>query len=210
MEYASSPSSAEDMSAAVINAAVEEAGHQSVSYSSLAHSVETIASDVGVETPEVADYISALRTFTHDVTIGALPEGVGGQFDGSITIATNTVEVGSSGVMQTIAQMQEVYDHELYHALHHHTDAMMTWGGESNVVIAGQGFSTTDVIEGLTVAETGDEFVSQDYKNHRERLLSSIARAGISLDDVRAAVNRQKDLTLIDDRRRAGIHALAL
>jgi len=118
-----------------------------------------------------------------------------------ITIATSTIEIGDSGVSQTIARMQEVYDHELYHALNHHTDAMMTWDSDATIIIAGEGFSTTDIIEGLTVVETGEDFVSDGYKGHKKRLLSSIVAASLSLDDVRDAVNSTKDLTQIDDRR---------
>lgn len=211
MEHLSSTSSAEDISAAVINTAVErqEQGGDT-SYQEFATTVEDIANQAGVETPQVDAYIGALRTFSHDAAIGALPEGVGGQFDGAITIATNTVEVGADGVDKTIARMQEVYDHELYHALNGHTDAMMTWDGAPTVVIAGEGFDTTEVIEGLTVTETGEEFVSGGYKQHKSDLNSAIAKAGLNLDDVRNAVNEEHDFGLIDDRQRDPVDMDAL
>ncbi len=204
MNNALSTSSAEEMSAAVINTAIYQADTEGgVSYRELAANVENTAQGAGVETAQVAEYIGALRTFTHDVTIGALPEGVGGQFDGSITIALDTVKVGPKGVEETIAKMQEVFDHEAYHALNHHTDAMMTWDGAPTVIIAGEGFTTTEIVEGLTVAETGEDFVSGKYKDHKRYLLSSIVQADLPLEDVKDAVNNTKDLKEIDDRGRA-------
>lgn len=195
-------SAEEDVSIYIINTAAAQAEAEGgMSYTQLAQNIEKTAQEIGVE-KNVVEYVDALRTFSHDAAIAPLPDGIGGLYDGSITIATSTVEVGSGGVEQTVAQMQEVYDHELYHAVNNHTDAMMTWGGEPNVVIAGQEFSTTEVIEGLTVTDTGEEFVSEDYQNYAEDLQTAVYQVGLTLNDVRRAVNDEKDFTKIDDRKR--------
>ena len=184
----------------MINNAVKQAQEKGeVSGEQLAQTIEDVSTQAHIESPEVPKYIAALRTMSHDAAIGELPEGVGGQFDGSITIASSTMEVSSGGVSETIAQMQEVYDHELYHALHHHTDAMMTYEGSTNVIIAGEGFTTTELVEGLTVAKTGEKFVSDEYKSYKARLLQCIDKADLTLGDIEKAVDTQK-LVAVDDR----------
>ncbi len=203
MEHITSTSSAEELSVQVINTAVQDAEKNgALSTSEFATHVEKMSAASGMETPETARYISALRNVSHDATVGALPEGIGGQFDGEVTIATSTLEVGSEGIEKTIAQMQEVDRHEAYHALNQHLEPLQTVDGSGMVVIAGEEFSTTEVIEGLTVSETGNVFVSDGYRQHEDEVTSAIAEAGLSRDDLRRAVNDEKDLTQIDDRAR--------
>lgn len=185
--------------AAVINTAVKNAEERGgVSHRELAHTIDVSARQVGVESGTRA-YIDALCSFTHNVAVEPLPDGVGGQFGTSITMATATMEVGEAGCSQTIAQMQEVYKHELYHATNHHTDAMRTFG-DSTVIIAGEGFTTTNAIEALTVEMTGDIFVSGDYQSNNTQFFAKIDNAGLTIHDVQYAINEKHDLTLIDDR----------
>ncbi|MDD5623909.1 MAG: hypothetical protein PHI23_04340 [Candidatus Peribacteraceae bacterium] len=193
---------AEATSVAVINGAVAEADGGALSQHTLADRIEERAE--GVDLPGVSQYLAALRSFHHESIVTPLPEGVGGRFDGSsIEIATDTMEVGSEGVAETIARVQEVQAHELYHAVHHHTEALVTAGeGPSSVFIAGEGFSVTELIEGLTVAKTGDRFVSAQYREYKGRLLSCVGRAGLGLDDVEKAVNRRKDLRSLQPQER--------
>ncbi|MEI8230207.1 MAG: hypothetical protein WCG83_03635 [Candidatus Peregrinibacteria bacterium] len=145
---------------------------------------------------EVREYIAALQSSSHTFVIDALPDGIGGQWDGQeIVVASSTLEVGSHGVRHTIAHAQEVIAHEAYHAIHGHTEPMKTVDGQG-VIIAGEGFTATELIEGVTVAQTGEESVDESYKRYRSRLLSVI-----TTDEVEAAISK-KDLTLIDDRSR--------
>ncbi len=205
MHTAEHTPSAPEMTAAVINGAVDRAEDRgNVSAQELGRTIEYAAAGLELNDQEVRQYIAAIQRMSHDAAIGPLPDGVGGQFNGSITIATNTLKVpaaeaGRHGVSQTIARMEEAFEHELYHAMHHHTDPMMTYDGSSTVVIAGEGFETTEIIEGLTVATTGEEFVSEEYKSYKARLLQCIDEADLTLGNVEKAVDR-KDLGLIDDR----------
>lgn len=207
MHTAEHTPSAPEMTAAVINGAVDRAEDQgSVSARELGRTIEDAAEGLELNDQEVQQYVTAIQRMSHDAAIGPLPDGVGGQFNGSITVATDTLKVpaaeaGRYGVAQTIARMEETFEHELYHAMHHHTDPMMTYDGSSTVVIAGEGFETTEIIEGLTVDQTGAEFVSPEYRQYREDLFRAIAAADIDLNDLKAAVNEQHDFTLIDDRR---------
>lgn len=167
----------------------------------LANHVEAQASaDV---LPTVRPYIEELRRWSHEVTIGALPEGVGGQFDGSIDVALRTVDIDPRGLEWTILAMQEAYAHELYHTTHEHLKPMQTMDETDSVIIAGEGIETRDIIEALTVEETGDETVSQEYQENRGHVFSLLAHAGLGIADMREAVNEAHDLTLLDDRRHA-------
>jgi len=187
-----------DQTVAVINSIVEEAGG-ALSPDELARRVQEHAEEAaGVNQGEVQQYISGLRELSHGAIIARLPAGVGGQYDGSgIEIADSTVEVSGS-VGETVDRMQEVMKHEAYHAMNNHLDPMKTApdAGHYAVVIGGEGFENTELIEGLTVAQTGDQFVSAQYQAYKTRLLSAIGSAGISIGQVEQAVS-DKNLTQI-------------
>jgi hypothetical protein len=196
------PSSSADQGSdatAVINETLEENG-TGASNDKLAREIEQAATERGLE-KETANYVHALREQSHSFVVDALPPGVGGQFDGSSIDVAPGVLIVDRSIEETVDRMKEVTAHEAYHAMHNHTDAMMTYAGEPTVVIAGEEFSTTDIIEGLTVADTGNQFVSDEYQEMEERVRRATARAGIGLDGAREAVNQAKDLTTIDDRR---------
>jgi len=194
--YADAPEG--DQTIAVINSTVEESG-RTLSPDELARLVQERAEETAnVNQEEVQQYVSGLRDISHGAVISSLPPGIGGQCDGSgIEIAMSTVEVNGS-VSETVACMQEVTDHEVYHLINGHTKPMdvAADAGPYAVVIGGEGFETTELIEGLTVAQTGDQFVSAEYKSYKERLLAAIGSAGISLEQVEQAVS-EGDLTKI-------------
>jgi hypothetical protein len=196
----SSPASEQDLSAALIQRNTEDVEGQPLSAASLAGNIENDAQAFGVENQQLTAYINTLREMGHRVTVAALPEGVGGQFDGRITMAHATTEVTPENISSTIDCMKEVHRHEMYHATNGHLEGMRTMGGDG-ALINGVSFTSTEIIEGLTVAETGNEFVSDGYHGYEADLTGAIAGAGLSMDRLRRAVNTEKDLGLIDDRR---------
>lgn len=206
MERFPSTQDSERAAANLVNETVDTAEGQS--NADLARSIETAAKEQGLE-KQTAEYVNVLREQSHAFVVDALPPGVGGQFDGSRIDVAPTVLTVDKSISQTVDQIQEVTAHEAYHAMHNHTDAMMSYAGGPRVVIAGQEFTETEIIEGLTVADTGNQFVSDGYRQHEEKLRSAAASAGIGMDAVRVAVNEKKDLTEIDDRRTAPSLALA-
>jgi hypothetical protein len=78
------------------------------------------------------------------------------------------------------------------------------------LVIGNRQFSQTKIIEALVVKETGDRFVSNEYRNNEQELDKAIAASGKTIDDVRHAVNVAKDLTLIDDRTAGHLNQLSI
>ena len=161
------------------------------------------------EKAKVDEYRTGIRDSIRKVVIEDLPSGIGGQFDtsGEVTIATNTLLVGSS-VEKTVAQAQETFRHEFYHQTNKHLDPLQRGASaHGEVVVTIGNFEFTDITlhEGLTVADTGNEFVSDDYRRHESDLKAGVAAAGLTMDAVRAAVNKDKDLSSIDDANRGRI-----
>ncbi len=155
----------------------------------------------------VQEHIAALQRLTQGSVIDVLPAGVGGQWDGSkIRIATGTVLVGAGDVSETVARMNETGQHEAYHEKHDHTASLIVGAsaeGDTVATIGGTAFTQTELIEGLTVLETGHEFVSADYRGYEGTLVSAVSASDVTMDDVRKAVNLTKDLTLVDDASRS-------
>jgi hypothetical protein len=150
--------------------------------------------------------------------IEELEKGVGGLYNGSKEkIALETLKVHDD-IKKTIENSKEVAAHEAYHADNKHLEAMKTVdenaiqkepgkeGGWKNakkdaaLVMGKKEFTEEQLIEGLTVKETGDKFVSKEYQNHKAELEAGMSAAGLDINQVREAVNEKKDLTLIDDR----------
>lgn len=202
----------EQDAAEVINGTIEDAGDQADKEEIIDALEERMGDGKSDIQPEVHEYIEGVRKLSHDAIITELPPGIGGQFDGSdIAIAKETLKVGENGVVETVKQLEETNRHEMYHALNGHTDPLLMPGGSEpdgtkvksgNVVIDEKEFSETQVIEGLTVAKTGDTFVSEDYKSNAKEFSEALDRAGLGLSDAERAVNEEKDLTRIDDRYR--------
>jgi len=180
----------------------EEAQHGSVTPDRVAIAIERSAE----RTPQsvrqiIQEYVTALRKLSRGV-IAPLPAGVGGQYDGSgIEIAVQTIQV-EDNVQKTIARMRETMDHERYHADSHHEKTLLggaSAGGSAIVEIGKTRFPHVALIEGLTVHDTGHQFVSLEYRQYMQNLLAAVAASDISIDDVRVAVNEKKNLAPIDD-----------
>lgn len=187
--------------AAVINDAVETQHAPEELLSDLQRKKELLE---GEERQLIARYIIGIRPAIQGVLVEPLDLGVGGQCDSSdITIAQSTLLVASS-IDHTIAQAQETRRHEDYHDGHDHTEPIVAGAsakGETVATIGGHAFTETALIEGLTVARTGQEFVSQEYVRFAGEVRSAVAAAGIGLDELEEAVD-QKDLRLVDDMSR--------
>ena len=205
-----------DSAEALITNVVEAQAAESGSFSAqkLASSV-TDAAGVLPENEQqlVSQYVASLGNFTHGEIIKTLPEeNVAGLYNGNIFIDTDTVEVPEGGITEAIAHMEETVRHEAYHALHKHL-APITVGGSAEgdiaVTIGEIGFTRTELIEGLTVLDTGNVFVSDEYREFQANLEKGVANSDISMDDVRTAVNKEKDLTKINDHSAANLQLAA-
>ncbi len=198
-------SSAEDMSAAVINSTVAEMERGGpVSHTAIAHDVEQNARELGLENNTgIVSYVGGLRNSAHHFVVTTLDEGVGGLYDGNqIQIAVSTIKVGTH-TNDTVSRMREVIQHEEYHLKYDHTEPMTTFDAGQNVIISGERFTMTETVEGLTVNKTGKKHVSAEYVDHERRLLAAATKAALTISDVANAVNISKDLTAIDDRNRS-------
>ena len=182
-----------------INDAVAAGGMSDTIISRVRSNAEGLDS---AEKERVDYYIAGIRPAIAGTIVADLGSGVGGMYDGSkISMATGTIMVGSS-IEQTVDMAKQVKDHEEYHEENDHTAPMQVVDATRNsvaVVIGGREFSETAFIEGLTVSQTGNEFVSTEYVQYESDFLSAINTAELSIGEVEAAVEA-KDLTLIDDR----------
>lgn len=157
-----------------------------------------------VERAKVDAYIEGVRSSIGDMLVQDLGDGIGGLYNGSQTIMAKDSLIVSGSIEETIARTEEIARHEDYHRDHDHTAAIAAGSsaeGDAIVRVGGQQLDQETLIEGLTVARTGEEFVSGQYQRYKAELLAAIGAAGISLDDVEKAVDA-KDLTLIDDADR--------
>lgn len=164
------------------------------------------------EAATVQQYIDGIRPEIEGALVHTMDAGIGGYYDGgsSVHIATSTLVIDSS-VEETIARVEEVRAHENYHAEHDHLAPMILGAsadGDTVVTIGGYGFTNTELIEGMTVAMTGHDFVSDQYRQYEADVRSAVAAAGINLGDVEQAI-AQKDLTAVDDTSRERLFALA-
>jgi hypothetical protein len=194
---------ADAQAANIINEHVEGAS----SASDLQRKIEQDTRAITDETrTKINTYVSGMKDATKGAVIDELDAGVGGLYNGKEQIiAESTLEVSGS-IEQTVNRIGEVSRHEAYHATNKHLESMQTaagQGSEETLVLGGKSFKNdTPLVEGLTVHDTGNEFVSDQYVQYEEELVSAASAAGVSMDEVRNAVNVEKDLTLIDDRTR--------
>ncbi len=159
--------------------------------------------------PQVRRYIAALQEVPSSATFRVLAAGVGGQYDTEshlITMNPDAVEVQEGEGVETAARrLEEIGRHEGYHQKHrHHHSLFVSPPTEAGTVITiGQeGFTATEFFEGVTVARTGCEFVSAQYRAYMGKLLRAIdAAPGLSLEGVEEAVDR-RDLPSISDEHR--------
>jgi len=157
------------------------------------------------EREKVQQYIAHMRPIMAGVLIDDLGGNTAGLYNGSAIFVDQGVLMVGHSMDQTIAQTKEVKDHETYHAENDHTASMQIvedTRGSFVATIGGRQFTEEGLIEGLTVMQTGHEFVSTEYVGFENSLASAIGSAGLDVSDVKEAVNEKKDLTLIDDRTR--------
>lgn len=192
----------EEMSAAEqINDAVVNGNSKEAIFGDLERRKEGMEA---AERAKVDAYVAGVRQSVGDMLVQDLGSGVGGLYDGSRTIMARDSLVVSGSIEETIARTDEIAKHEDYHRDHDHTAAIAVGSsaeGDAIVQVGGKQLDQETLIEGLTVARTGGEFVSGQYQRYKAELLAAIGAAGISLDDVENAVDA-KDLTLIDDADR--------
>ncbi len=205
----------EEQAVELINRRIEEESKGgSKNAEQLAAAVEKDINQVseGVRS-HVSKYVDGIKNSAKGMKAEKLKNGVGGLYDGkNVKIATTTLQVHNS-IEATLAQVSETAKHEDYHAKGRHLEAYerAEHSGDTAVQIGGVRLTDEQLVEGLTVAKTGDRFVSNEYKNHKQTLVNAVNRAGLSLSDVEVALNEKKDLRRIDDTSRADAeqHALA-
>lgn len=147
-----------------------------------------------------------LRTFRntfadrmHGAVLRSLDPGVTGQWNGSeISISPDAWSVAGRSVGEAIAQGDETARHEQYHRTHGHTEAIKTIEGV--VHIGGEEFEEEEIVEAITVQNTGENYVCDMYRDYRRRFYAALSRSGQSASKGEAALNEYKDLTRIDDR----------
>lgn len=153
----------------------------------------------------IEKYLEGVIHVAQDAQVERLPEKTAGQFDGAKkTIAAETLRVKDS-IQKTLDHIEEVADHETYHEENEHMEEMEAVPGKEGdtvVTIGGKDFSERALVEGLTVERTGEEFVSDEYRQFRTDLTSATATAGVTLEEVETAVNEEKNLEVIDDSYR--------
>ena len=191
---------AEHTAESAINSAVDEAGSRPDAM--LAKARENGAELGKKEQARVEHYVTGVRSALEGTVVNELEAGVGGVYDGkNIEIAKDILVVRTS-IDDVIAQTEETSDHEFYHAEHDHTAPMHLGSsaqGETAVTIGGKKLTEEAVVEGLTVDQTGEKFVSQGYRQFRSEIRSALSSAGLPLSALEEAVNEKKDLRLVDD-----------
>lgn len=159
--------------------------------------------------PRVQCYVAALRQVPHGAAFRVLAAGVGGQYDTEshlVTMNSNAVEVQRGEGVETAARrLKEIGRHEGYHQKHRHDPSLFASPptGTGTVITFGQeGFTATEFFEGITVAQTGCEFVCRKYHAYMAKLLRAIdAAPGLSLEKVEEAVDRRDVRSISDEQR---------
>jgi hypothetical protein len=184
----------------LINTTVEEAENGSAIVSELEKNKDALEAD---QRAILERYIAETRPIYAAMFVDDFEGNIAGLYNGSdIFVDRSVMQVGSS-VDQTIAQAKEVYKHEGYHKENDHTaplQVMAETKGNIAAVIGGVEFTETGLIEGLTVMQTGDQFVSAEYVDYKNNLQKGMSNAGLGISDIEDAINNAKDVTKIDDR----------
>lgn len=153
------------------------------------------------EKAKVDQYRNGIRGSLQGVMIDKLPDNVGGLYDGSVKIAQSTLEVRGS-IEETLAMANETWKHEQFHLKNKHLEPVNTGAsaqGENVVTIGGRSFTNRGIHEAITVANTGERFVSGEYRQFAQDLRSGLSSAGLTMAQAHEAINVKKDLSLIDD-----------
>jgi hypothetical protein len=165
------------------------------------------------ERATVDSYIAAMRPIYAAMIVDEFSGNTAGLYDGSQIYVDQTVMMIGQSVDTTIAQAQEVYDHERYHKKNNHLAPMQVVADMRDgvyAVIGGVTFTQTELIEGLTVAETGNQFVSDEYRAHEKAVLKAADASGVGLEGIVHAVNVAKDVSRIDDRTAGHLNQLSI
>ncbi len=155
------------------------------------------------EAMQVQQYIAGIRPQIEGVLVHTLDAGVGGEFSGQgITIATDTLFIDQS-IEKTIARTEETREHEEYHKEHDHLAPLQAEEGQGSTVatIGGHAFTHEALIEGMTVVRTGEQFVSEQYRQYAANVRSSVAAAGITLEAMEEAIDDKNLLSVMDAYR---------
>lgn len=137
-------------------------------------------------------------------------EVVGGQYNPEkreITISQKLVTEAVFSGGSHIDALKAVKKHEVYHAENH--NGVLRGGREKNgqivFTIGGEDFTQNELFEAINTIDTGDalptEFESKEYALLASKLLRAIKQTqlGLTLEEVRMAINVKKDLTSITD-----------
>lgn len=189
----------EHEAAAIINGGIEMYGASEESLNYLERRQEMV--DAGVR-DHLRKYVTAFRGVYRDMTVRKFDGNTAGLYDGSNIYIDEAVPEVAASVQESIDRGMEVHDHELYHKKNNHTAPMKIVNDQRRaafLVMGGVEFKNTEFFEGITVDRTGDRFVHGTYRAHQSRFNEAIQKAGLSVEEVEAAVKAQ-DLTRIDDR----------
>ncbi len=165
------------------------------------------------ERATVDSYITSMRPIYAAMVVDKFSGNIAGLYDGSKIYVDQTVMMVGQSVDTTIAQAKEVYDHEKYHQTNNHLAPMQVVADVRDgvyAVIGGVAFTETELIEGLTVAETGNQFVSAEYKEHERALRKAADASSVGLQGIAHAVNVAKDISRIDDRTAGHVNQLSI
>jgi hypothetical protein len=165
------------------------------------------------ERAAIDSYIQAMRPIYAAMIVDEFSGNTAGLYDGSQIYVDQSVMMVGQSVDTTIAQAQEVYEHEHYHQTNNHLAPMQVVADVRDgvyAVIGGVSFTQTELIEGLTVAETGNQFVSAEYKAHERALRKAASASGVGLQGIAQAVNVAKDITHVDDRTAGHVNQLSI
>lgn len=136
-------------------------------------------------------------------------EVVGGQYDPKKKRIYIDKELVESAVYEDkgLPALKAVKKHEVYHAENH--NGVLRGGREKNgqivFTIGGEDFTQNELFEAINTIDTGDalptEFESKEYALLASKLLRAIKQSqlGLTLEEVRMAINVKKDLTSITD-----------
>jgi hypothetical protein len=160
----------------------------------------------------VRQYIVGLLKLTkYGASVAELPQGVGGLYDGRVRIAEATIQPDEQApdVTTLLARIEETNEHEGYHARFHHEQPLIVPPAAQErgfaATIGGERFiGEEEIKEALTVTDTGDRFVSAEYRLRMQKLLRAVEISPtLTLEDIRKAVNGDHDLTAIDETPQA-------
>lgn len=193
---------------ALINASVTQGGGRKEILERIEAGKEALEA---AEQAKVTTYIVGIQKNTRGTVVTTLDPGIGAQWDGTqIEMAQASLIVDKS-IDQTLAMTKEIWEHENFHKVHKHTAPMKVVEGtreDVGVLLGGVEISQRDLIEAVTVINTGDQFVDREYTTFVDTLNGALTTAdGVTLSDVEKAVNGH-DLTLIDDRTRENAEEL--